>query len=64
MLDFKIWPALPNEKSDMAKTRNFACLIFNVNIVYNNSLMSTEVPEEAEMTLISLGEKDLLGEKE
>jgi len=26
--------------------------------------MSTEVPEEAEMTLIPLGEKDLLGEME
>jgi len=68
MFDLKISLILLDEKSDKAKTENFA-FVFNVNIVYYNvfrysiNLISTKVPEEAEMKSILLGEKNFLGEK-
>jgi len=63
MLDFKIWPTFPDEKSDKANQKFYLCLLFNVNAVYYNNLMSTKVPEEAEMKLIPLEKRDFLGEK-
>ena len=56
----QIWPILPNEKSNEAKTENFAYVsIVHYNVLsYSINLMSTRVPEEAQIKSILLAERD------